>query len=137
MKDGRGRRTAFRVLYDDSAAKIRGQRLGGEPRGEAVQGHYLLRRALADATQRLAEVADREHPGPHHPQGQPLASVGRRDDDPVAVLGRTPGALQRFLDSVPAEIVTEAHITHPDIVNDVGTTQSRDYSGAGRVALDP
>jgi transcriptional regulator with XRE-family HTH domain len=39
--------------------------------------------------------------------------------------------------SVPAEIVTEAHITHPDIVNDAGTTRSRDYSGAGRIALDP
>lgn len=39
--------------------------------------------------------------------------------------------------SVPPEIVTEAHVTHPDIVHDAGTTQSRDYSGPGRVALDP
>lgn len=39
--------------------------------------------------------------------------------------------------SVPPEIVTEAHLTHPDIVDHTGTRHNRDYSGAGRVALDP
>lgn len=38
--------------------------------------------------------------------------------------------------SVPAEIVTEAHLTHPDIVDDAGKSQSRTYSGPERVALD-
>ena len=39
--------------------------------------------------------------------------------------------------SVPPEVVTEAHLTHPDIIDDAGTARSRDYGGAGRVALDP
>jgi transcriptional regulator with XRE-family HTH domain len=38
--------------------------------------------------------------------------------------------------SVLPEIVTEARLTHPGIVDDAGMSQSRDYSGPGRVALD-
>jgi transcriptional regulator with XRE-family HTH domain len=39
--------------------------------------------------------------------------------------------------SVPAEIVRQAHVTHPDMLSDAGISESPDYAGAGRVALDP
>jgi hypothetical protein len=38
---------------------------------------------------------------------------------------------------VDPEVVREAHLTHPEIVEDAGSAQSPDYTGPGRVALDP
>jgi transcriptional regulator with XRE-family HTH domain len=39
--------------------------------------------------------------------------------------------------AVDPEVVKEAHLTHPDIVDDAGIAGSPDYTGPGRVALDP
>jgi transcriptional regulator with XRE-family HTH domain len=39
--------------------------------------------------------------------------------------------------SAAPEIVSNAHLTHPDIVGDAGVATSPHYSGPGRVALDP
>ena len=35
------------------------------------------------------------------------------------------------------EIVTDAHLTHPDIVDDAGSSRNPGYDGPGRIALDP
>lgn len=39
--------------------------------------------------------------------------------------------------SVAGEIVKQAHDTHPDMISDAGVSKSPDYTGPGRVALDP
>ena len=39
--------------------------------------------------------------------------------------------------STAPEIVTNAYLAHPDIVDDAGVAASPQYSGPGRVALDP
>jgi hypothetical protein len=39
--------------------------------------------------------------------------------------------------SVAPEIVKDAHLTHPDIVDHAGVAKSPAYSGPGRIALDP